>query len=128
MMTIPTLNQVVWVATVAGRFQDGGTRPERRCVMTLPPLEICRRILALHELLGFPDGKDEKRAELLKLLAEHGLSWNDLSAFFAAVNASTGTPLPAPGSKSWESTAEGSVNYMRPWARQTKTAAALRRN
>jgi hypothetical protein len=70
--------------------------------MRLPPTEICRRVLALHELLGFPDGQDEKRAELLKLLAEHGLGWNDLPEFFAAMNASTGTPLPAPGSKSWE--------------------------
>ena len=39
--------------------------------MTLPPPEICRRILALHELLGFPEGKDEKRVEVLKLLEQH---------------------------------------------------------
>jgi hypothetical protein len=70
--------------------------------MTLPPPEICRRILALHESLGFQDGKDEKRAELLELLAEHGLSWNDLPELFVAMNAGTATPLPAPGSKSWE--------------------------
>jgi Protein of unknown function (DUF3631) len=70
--------------------------------MTLPPPEICRRILALHELLGFQDGKYDKRAELLELLAEHGLSWNDLPDFFVAMNAGTATPLPAPGSKSWE--------------------------
>jgi hypothetical protein len=59
-------------------------------------------VLALHELLGFQDGKDEKRAELLKLLGERGLSWNDLPEFFVAMNASTGASLPTPGSKSWE--------------------------
>jgi Protein of unknown function (DUF3631) len=30
------------------------------------------------------------------------LSWNDLAEFFAAMNASTGTPLPTPDSNSWE--------------------------
>ncbi len=51
--------------------------------MTLPPPEICRRILALHELLGFPEGKDEKRIELLKLLEHYKLTWNGLREFFA---------------------------------------------
>jgi hypothetical protein len=70
--------------------------------MNLPPLAICRHILALHELLGFEGGRDEKRVELLRLLARHGLSWNDLPEFFAAMHASTETALPAPGSEGWE--------------------------
>ena len=70
--------------------------------MTLPPTEICQRILALHLLLGFPDGKDEKRLELLKLLGECGLGWNSLAEFFADMKISTPSPLPAVGSKSWE--------------------------
>jgi hypothetical protein len=37
---------------------------------------------ALHLLLGFPDGQDEKRLELLKLLGECGLGWNSLPEFF----------------------------------------------
>ena len=70
--------------------------------MTLPPPEICRRIRALHELLGFLDGKDEKRIELLQLLEQHGLTWNSVPEFFAAMKVITATPLPVPGSKSWE--------------------------
>jgi hypothetical protein len=53
-------------------------------------------------LLGFPDGKDEKRVELLKLLEQHGLTWNSLPEFFAAMSASTATPLPVLGSKNFE--------------------------
>ena len=62
--------------------------------MTLPPPEICQRILALHLLLGFPDGQDEKRLELLKLLGECGLGWNSLPEFFADMKVNTVTPLP----------------------------------
>jgi hypothetical protein len=69
--------------------------------MTLPPPEICHRILALHVLLGFPDDKDERRIELLKLLAEHGLTWNSLPEFFAEMKVTTSTPLPAVGSTGW---------------------------
>jgi hypothetical protein len=70
--------------------------------MRLPPLEICQRILALHLLLGFPDSKDEKRLELLKLLGECALGWNSLPEFFTEMKVSTATPLPTVGSSSWK--------------------------
>ena len=56
--------------------------------MRLPPPEICQRILALHVWLGSPDAKDEVRDELVKLMTDHGLTWNDWPAFFAAMNVS----------------------------------------
>ena len=70
--------------------------------MTLPPPEICQRILALHLLLGFPDGQDEKRLELLKLLGECGLGWNSLPEFFADMKVNTVTPLPVVNSNGWK--------------------------
>jgi len=70
--------------------------------MTLPPPEVCRRILALHELLGYPEGKDEKRVELLKLLEHHKLTWNGLPEFFADLKVVTTTVLPSPGSNTWQ--------------------------
>ena len=70
--------------------------------MKLPTPETCQRISALHLLLGFADGKDEKRLELLKLLGECGLGWNSLPEFFADMKVSTAMPLPAAGSNNWE--------------------------
>ena len=70
--------------------------------MTLPPPEICQRILALHLLLGFPDGQDEKRLELLKLLGECGLGWNSLPEFFADMKVNTVTPLPVVDFNGWK--------------------------
>jgi hypothetical protein len=82
----------------SGRLQGGVTRAKGRCVMRLSP-EICQRILALHLLLGFADGRDEKRSELLKLLGEFALGWNSLPEFFAHMKVATAAPLPAAGSK-----------------------------
>ena len=70
--------------------------------MRLPSPEICQRILALHVLLGFSDGKDEKRIELLKLLSECGLGWNSLPEFFADKKVNTETRLPVVDSNSWK--------------------------
>jgi hypothetical protein len=70
--------------------------------MRLPSPEICQRILALHLLLGFADGKDEKRIELLELLSECGLGWNSLPEFFADMKVNTATPLPVVDSNSWK--------------------------
>ena len=70
--------------------------------MTLPPPEVCERIRALHVLLGFLDGKDEKRIELLQLLAALGLNWNSLPEFFAKMKVPTATPLPVVDSNGWK--------------------------
>jgi hypothetical protein len=57
--------------------------------MTLPPPKICQRRRALHSMLGSPNAKEAQTArdKLLKLLTEHGLSWNDLPAIIAATAA-----------------------------------------
>jgi len=57
--------------------------------MTLPPPKVCQRIRQLFALTGSPYANEaaNARAMLLKLLAEHGLTWNDLSQILAdAVN------------------------------------------
>jgi hypothetical protein len=74
--------------------------------MTLPLPEVCQRILALHVLLGFSDGKDERRLELLQLLLDHGLNWNSLPEFFAAMKITTATPLPGVDTKAWKKRCE----------------------
>ena len=47
--------------------------------MTLPPPKVCQRIRKLFAQIGSP-GKDAEvaREKLIQLLAEHGLTWNDL--------------------------------------------------
>lgn len=57
--------------------------------MTLPPPNICRQICALHALMGSPhDGEAQSaRDMLIRMLAEHGLTWNDLAAILAAADA-----------------------------------------
>ena len=74
--------------------------------MNMPPPTVCTRIRALHLLLDSKEGKDEKRTELLKMLSEHGLTWNDLPELFAAMNITTTTPLPPPDSKNWKKICE----------------------
>jgi hypothetical protein len=58
--------------------------------MNLPPPKVCLRIRKLHAMLGSSNAKEAEnaRAKLNRLLTEHGLSWNDLPAIFAATNAS----------------------------------------
>jgi hypothetical protein len=55
--------------------------------MTLPPLNVCRRIAQLHAMIGSPAAKEAENAreKLVKLLAKHGCSWNDLTDIFAAI-------------------------------------------
>ena len=74
--------------------------------MTLPPLKVCKRIRKLHAQIG-SSGKDADVAKqkLSQLLSEHGLTWNDLPTFFAAIepggaadssnDAATGGTVPA---------------------------------
>jgi Protein of unknown function (DUF3631) len=56
--------------------------------MNLPPPKVCLRIRKLHAMLGSSNAKEAEnaRAKLNRLLAEHGLTWNDLPAIFAAIN------------------------------------------
>jgi hypothetical protein len=49
--------------------------------MTPPPDEICQRLMQLHSDLGQSNGA-ESLDPLLKLLAEHGLSWSDFPELF----------------------------------------------
>jgi Protein of unknown function (DUF3631) len=53
--------------------------------MTLPPPNVCRRIRKLHAQMG-SSGKDAEvaRHKLNRLLAEYGLTWNDLPRVLAA--------------------------------------------
>jgi len=63
--------------------------------MTVPPSNVCQFVFALHVFLGRPDWEEQTRAQLLQLLFENGLSWNDLPAVLADVNTSSATmPLP----------------------------------
>ena len=66
--------------------------------MTLPP-KVCKRIRKLHAQIGSP-GKDADVAKqkLSQLLSEHGLTWNDLPTFFAAIE--PGGAAPRLGSES----------------------------
>jgi hypothetical protein len=56
--------------------------------MNLPPPKVCVRIHKLHAMLGSSNAKEAEnaRAKLNRLLAEHGLTWNDLPAIFTAIN------------------------------------------
>ena len=74
--------------------------------MDLPSPEVCQQLLAFHVLLGYSqptdEGRDERRKELLNLLAEHGLKWSDWPAFFAAQNIVPSQPLPPVDSPKWK--------------------------
>ena len=62
-----------------------GSRPD---VMNMPPPKVIRRIRQLHAMLGSPNANEASNAreKLNRLLAEHGLTWNDLSTIFAAAD------------------------------------------
>ena len=70
--------------------------------MDLPSPKICRRIRALHALLGSPNNKEAEaaRKKLNELLTRHGLSWNDLPAVLAAADSYTTRPAGAPSAPS----------------------------
>jgi hypothetical protein len=67
--------------------------------MTLPPPKICQRMRALHSMVGSPNTKEAQTArdKLIKLLTEHGLTWNDLPAIIAAAAADTSSSRAASG-------------------------------
>jgi Protein of unknown function (DUF3631) len=56
--------------------------------MTLPPPNVCRRIRKLHAMLGSPNNRERETADtkLRQVLAEFGLTWNDLPTILAAVD------------------------------------------
>lgn len=62
--------------------------------MTLPPPKICKRIRQLFRLMGSTNPNEAANAhnKLLKLLAERGLSWNDITACVAAADAEDKVP------------------------------------
>jgi Protein of unknown function (DUF3631) len=63
--------------------------------MTMPPPEICDRIRKLFGMLGAtPNEAENARAKLLALLAEHGLTWNDLGDVLAASVGTSGASAP----------------------------------
>jgi hypothetical protein len=56
--------------------------------MSVPGPKICRRIRQLFLLIGSPNANEatSAREKLVKLLANHGLTWNDISACVAAAD------------------------------------------
>src|SRR5271165_2692624 len=60
--------------------------------MTLPPLEICQRIHKLHAMIGSSYDHEAANAfdMLKKLLAELGLTWNDLPQILPEADVSCG--------------------------------------
>jgi Protein of unknown function (DUF3631) len=60
--------------------------------MDLPPPNICRRIRKLHGLLGSSNENEREnaRAKLVELLADYGLSWNDVPEILAATHNTSG--------------------------------------
>jgi hypothetical protein len=53
--------------------------------MNLPPPKVCKLIAQLHAMLGASaEEAATAREKLVKLLAKHGLSWNDLPEILAA--------------------------------------------
>jgi hypothetical protein len=58
----------------------------RRCEMNLAPPKVCLRIHALFNMLGSSNANEATNArdKLIKLLAKHGLTWNDLPTISAA--------------------------------------------
>jgi hypothetical protein len=72
--------------------------------MTLPPPKVCQRIRKLHAMVGSSSPKEAHNAhdKLNHLLAEHGLTWNDLPRILTADgdtgevrDAGTGAAAPA---------------------------------
>jgi hypothetical protein len=66
--------------------------------MSLPPPKACRLIRKFHALLG--SDKEHERATARKkidsLLAEHGLTWNDIPAILLADREDDAAPPPSP--------------------------------
>jgi len=56
--------------------------------MILPPPKVCQRIFNLHALLGSSSESEagNARAQLVKLLGKHGLTWNDLPEILPVAN------------------------------------------
>lgn len=67
--------------------------------MTLPSPKICRRIRALFRMMGSSNANEKASAEdkLKKLLADNGLSWNDVATCAAAADDDDGIKAAAPG-------------------------------
>jgi hypothetical protein len=65
--------------------------------MNLPPPKACRLIRKLHALLGSSKEKEAAQAhrKIIALLAEHGLTWNDLPEILAADMEPPSPPAPA---------------------------------
>ncbi|HEV7982052.1 MAG TPA: DUF3631 domain-containing protein [Xanthobacteraceae bacterium] len=57
--------------------------------MTLPPPNVCERIRKLHALIGSANTEEahNAHAQLIKLLANNGLTWNDLPRIIADTTA-----------------------------------------
>jgi hypothetical protein len=57
--------------------------------MTLPPPNVRQLAWKLHALMGSSCAEEAQNAhaQLVKLLAKHGLTWNDLPAIIAATAA-----------------------------------------
>jgi hypothetical protein len=66
--------------------------------MILPPPKVRELIRKLHAMLGSPSDKEalSARKKLSRLLAKHELSWNDLPAILAGINASNSRANAAP--------------------------------
>jgi hypothetical protein len=60
--------------------------------MPLPPPKVCQRIRKLHAMVGSSSPKEAHNAhdKLNHLLAEHGLTWNDLPRILTADIGDTG--------------------------------------
>jgi hypothetical protein len=67
--------------------------------MNLPPPNVCRRIQQLFAMVGSTNANESNNArdKLTKLLAKHGLTWNDLQAVLAADAASARPTGPQAG-------------------------------
>jgi len=61
--------------------------------MTLPPPKVCQRARQLFALIGSPVENEAEiaRGKLNKLLAKHGLTWNDLPTILAITDTNNGT-------------------------------------
>jgi hypothetical protein len=62
--------------------------------MILPPPEVCQQVFAAWVLLGAPDWTEADRLRLFGLLAQHGLTINDLPQIFLAVNVTVAPSRP----------------------------------
>jgi hypothetical protein len=66
--------------------------------MSLPPPKACRLIRKFHALLGSDKEHERETAhkKLTSLLAEHGLTWNDIPAILLADREDDAAPPPSP--------------------------------